>query len=255
MAMRNAFSLIELSIVLVILGLLTGGILSGQSLIRASELRSVTADFNRYRTAVFTFRDKYFALPGDMTNAQAFWGVRAAGTNLVCQQTLNVTTGTCNSDGNGIVDALSTDGTMYNERFLAWQHLAYAGLIEGAYTGASGGSSGIVSNVGSNVPGAKLSSGFFAFAYLGNYSGNANLYDRFYGQAIQLSSTSGKPLTPTEAWNLDTKLDDGKPATGAVFAPKMTSTWAPNCTDSDAATANYNVAQDSKLCTVWMIFL
>ena len=72
---KKAFSLVELSIVLVILGLLVGGILSGQSLIRAAQLRSVTADYTRFVTAVNTFRDKYFALPGDMTNAQSVWGV------------------------------------------------------------------------------------------------------------------------------------------------------------------------------------
>ena len=72
--MRAAFSLVELSIVLVILGLLTGGILTGQNLIRAAELRSVVTEFQTYQTAVMTFRDKYFALPGDMTNATDFWG-------------------------------------------------------------------------------------------------------------------------------------------------------------------------------------
>ncbi|MFM9890490.1 MAG: type II secretion system protein, partial [Rickettsiales bacterium] len=76
-SLRYGFSLVELSIVLVILGLLTGGILSGQSLIRAAELRSVSTEYNRYVTAVQTFRDKYFALPGDMTNAQSFWGSSA----------------------------------------------------------------------------------------------------------------------------------------------------------------------------------
>jgi prepilin-type N-terminal cleavage/methylation domain-containing protein len=73
---QSAFSLVELSIVLVILGLLVGGVLMGQSLIRAAELRRVVTDYNKYTTAVQSFRDKYFALPGDMTNAQNFWGVQ-----------------------------------------------------------------------------------------------------------------------------------------------------------------------------------
>jgi len=70
----SGFSLVELSIVLVILGLLTGGILGGQALIRAAELRAVTTEYDRWVTATRTFQDKYFALPGDMTNATAFWG-------------------------------------------------------------------------------------------------------------------------------------------------------------------------------------
>jgi prepilin-type N-terminal cleavage/methylation domain-containing protein len=61
--MKAAFSLVELSIVLVILGLLTGGILTGQNLIRAAELRAVVTEFNRYQTAVRTFEDKYSPFP------------------------------------------------------------------------------------------------------------------------------------------------------------------------------------------------
>lgn len=73
-AHRQAFSLVELSIVLVILGLLVGGILAGQSLIKASELRKIGADFTRYESAINAFRDKYFFYPGDLPNATQLWG-------------------------------------------------------------------------------------------------------------------------------------------------------------------------------------
>ena len=76
--MKNGFSLVELSIVLVILGLLTGGILGGQALIRAAELRAATTESQRYLAAINSFRDKYFALPGDMAIATRFWGVSTA---------------------------------------------------------------------------------------------------------------------------------------------------------------------------------
>ena len=62
--LKRAFSLVELSIVLVILGLLVGSVLAGQSLIRAAELRSVATEYNKYVTASRTFRDRYFGLPG-----------------------------------------------------------------------------------------------------------------------------------------------------------------------------------------------
>lgn len=74
-----AFSLVELSIVLVILGLLVGGVVAGQSLIRAAELRSVSTDYQRFLTATLTFRDKYFALPGDFTMASRVWGLLTEG--------------------------------------------------------------------------------------------------------------------------------------------------------------------------------
>ena len=79
---QQGFSLVELSIVLVILGLLVGGILSGQSLIRASELRSVTTEYQTYVTSLGTFRDRYFALPGDLSNAASFWSTVASGAVL-----------------------------------------------------------------------------------------------------------------------------------------------------------------------------
>ncbi len=76
--MRHGFSLVELSIVLVILGLLTGGILAGKSLMRASELRAVSTEYQRYLTAAQSFRGKYFELPGDFSKAQSFWGIAHA---------------------------------------------------------------------------------------------------------------------------------------------------------------------------------
>ena len=96
--MKNAFSLVELSIVLVILGLLTGGILGGQSLIRAAELRSVSTEAARYTTAVYSFRDKYMALPGDMPNATAFWGAAPD-----CSAQTASGASTCNGNGDGML--------------------------------------------------------------------------------------------------------------------------------------------------------
>lgn len=149
-AFHYAFSLVELSIVLVILGLLTGGILTGQSLIRASELRAVTTEYQRYATAVQAFRDKYFALPGDMPNATRFWGVQHA-TLATCQTTASTTALTCDGNGDGNI------GYTY-EIFRAWQHLANACLIEGTYNGIDGGAgAGYDPILGVNVPRSKMS--------------------------------------------------------------------------------------------------
>lgn len=71
---NGGFSLVELSIVLVILGLLVGGILGGQSLIHAAELRAIPTETEKYQTALNTFRMKYFALAGDFDKATSFWG-------------------------------------------------------------------------------------------------------------------------------------------------------------------------------------
>ena len=135
-----AFSLIELAIVLVILGLLVGGIMTGQSLIRAAELRSITTDLNQFQTSISVFRAKYSDLPGDMPDATAFWGAAHA-TPVTCATTVGTGTQTCNGDGNGQIGNYGSAATYY-EVHRMWQHLANTGLIEGSYTGVDGGGSG-----------------------------------------------------------------------------------------------------------------
>ncbi len=214
---RTAFSLVELSIVLVILGLLTGGILQGQSLIRQAELRSVITQYQRYVTATQSFRDKYFQLPGDFNNAQAFWGVQ--GTNCSGTVTTLTTTGTCNGNGNWTFDA-ATAASSNGERFQYWRQMALASLIEGNYSGISG-PNGAPDHVSSNAPPGRISNTLWSIA---NYvaSGSTQYFDgNFIALSIGLPMSGSGPnnpfLKPEEAWNIDTKLDDGKPATGKII--------------------------------------
>lgn len=245
--------MVELSIVLVILGLLTGGILAGQSLIRAAELRSVTSDLQRYSTAIFTFRDKYLALPGDMTNATRFWGIRGGttGNDTACWHTLGSYTGTCNGDGNGRIQG--TDVTEA-ERYLVFQHLALAGLIEGSYTGASTVNNDIGAYAPINVPRGRLSNSAWSILFfLGPLSGDPQLFDNPYNiNVIRLSVNAGYTiLKPEEAWNIDTKNDDGKPGTGVMWVYKNTSTFNPACATSNVtSTAEYNVTNTSVACSL-----
>lgn len=249
---QDGFSLVELSIVLVILGLLTGGILAGQSLIRAAELRSVSADIQRFQSSIYSFRDKYFALPGDMTNATRFWGVRAGtGSDLTCHQTINTTTNTCNGNGDGRMDQIASDVT-FGERFLAWQHMAYAGLVEGSFTGASGSAAAEVRTPGTNMPRSKLSNTGFLLAHTsGPQSGSAFYFDGAYGiNTMHLHNIAGHVMKPEEMWNLDTKIDDGKPATGAIFTYKSTSAWQPGCATTDVvSTAEYALTNSGTICS------
>jgi prepilin-type N-terminal cleavage/methylation domain-containing protein len=70
---HSAFTLVELSIVLVIIGLIIGGVLAGRDLIRAAELRSLVSEVERYNSAVNAFKLKYNCLPGDCATATNFW--------------------------------------------------------------------------------------------------------------------------------------------------------------------------------------
>lgn len=260
--MKNAFSLVELSIVLVILGLLTGGILGGQALIRAAELRSVATEYQRWITATQTFRDKYLALPGDITNATRFWGALDGGDgiNSDCRGE-SITLLTCNGDGNGRIQGFTTSATFTHESFLFWQHLANAGLIEGKYAGNFGNFAGNTICTGAdyvpgcNVPRSKISQGFWVVNGHLTVSGNADLFDGNYGNTLALTDVTsftsaqytGDLLRAEEAWNIDTKLDDGSPGLGSVVAARWgTCTTAAN--SADVNNAAYRLNTSTQIC-------
>ena len=249
---RRAFSLVELSIVLVILGLLVGGVLAGQSLIRAAELRAVSAEHARYITAVHSFRDKYFALPGDINNATAFWG-----TDANCAGTYTGATaaaGTCNGNGNGLINTAAAASST-GEWFQFWKQLALAGLIEGSYTGFAGTITNEQHIGGQNAPRSRMPTGVWATLTNPSWTGNGvyfdGIYNNFmvYGRATNWDP-SGQVLKPEEAWNIDTKMDDGLPARGKMIIRN----WS-TCTTATASsqlTATYLLTSNSVACTlIW----
>lgn len=249
--MKRGFSLVELSIVLVILGLLTGGILAGQSLIRASELRAVTAEYQRYAAAVNSFRDKYFAIPGDMNNATRFWGRQVAAAHCVTNSAAAVATpGACDGDSDSTLTAAGA-ASQSGEVFQFWKQLANAGLVEGSYTGLAGSGGVSDSDAGVNVPTSKLGAGVWSIGYLApTFAGSAQLYALDYGNHFVFGAVtaSANPdaaiLKPEEAWNIDTKLDDGKPAQGKIIARF----WNNACAAADDGThANTDLAASYKL--------
>lgn len=261
--MLKGFSLVELSIVLVILGLLTGGILAGQSLIRAAELRSISAEYQRYIAATQSFRDKYMAIPGDFKDATLFWGRVGGGTGNCANVETNSDTGlpTCNGDGNGIVNS----GT--HEMFRFWEHLAAAGLIEGSYTGIRGtGATGPWYHlIGENCPQSKMSNAGWSAVNRGTQLASSGFFDGNYGNSLQFggqgdsnSETGASLLQPEELWNIDTKMDDGRPAIGKIAVRTRTgcaiaangAALTTSAADAAKVDANYNLTSTTKACSV-----
>ncbi len=107
---ESGFTLVEIAIVLVIIGLLIGGVLKGQELIKNAKIKNVMKQCDEMRVAFSSYQDRYKFLPGDDTGANARWGV-------------------ANGNGNGQITGAEADR--------AFQHLSEAGFISGTYDGTS----------------------------------------------------------------------------------------------------------------------
>ena len=226
-ARQKGFTLIELSIVLVIIGLIVGGVLVGQDLIKAAQIRATITQVEKYNTEVNTFVGKYTGVPGDLAgNTSSSFGM--AGVYL-----LSANGAQGQGDGSGIVEdgacaAAGTGGANGNlfcgEISTFWAQLSWANLIDGGFGAFSTTGNGVpataatVTTLGSYIPSAKLGTGM-SFTV---FSGSGNNY---YGMLpITAISTGGvytvnaSGISPTTAAAIDTKLDDGLPDSGVVRA-------------------------------------
>jgi len=271
----EGFTLIELSIVLVVIGLLIGGVLAGQALIRQSQVNSAMMDAQRYISAAGNFQQKYGSLPGDMANATDYWGTMVT-SGLSCPPAAGATspggTLTCGGDGNGQVNSLTLSPVTTqndNEALLFWQHLANAQLIQGSYTGI-GGSAGTSDHViGTNCPASRVEGAGFGIAYVGvvnssstigitnDYYYNANSGTN-YGHVLVFGSYKSNNLpvsailTASEAQSFDNKYDDGSPSSGNVLSWVKTTGYAPSCV-TGTTTYTYNTGGKGPLCSLILI--
>jgi prepilin-type N-terminal cleavage/methylation domain-containing protein len=253
-ASTHGFTLVEMSIVLVILGLIAGGIISGQSLIRSSQLRSVSTDIARYSAAAENFRTKFGATPGDFKSAESYWG--SATTCPGTFATPSTDEATCNGNGNEVLEATAARS---NELVRFWQHLADAKMIEGQYTGVS--LSGVYSTLGTlpgtNVPASKLGKAGYSVYPIGYFAteSDPNYYAGDYGNALYLGTNNSTTavanyyaLKPVELWNIDAKMDDGLPGYGVIRSLKTYS----NCVTSTVTPVGtkYLIATNSVSCAL-----
>lgn len=189
--------------VLVILSLLVGGILSGQALIKATELRSVQQQANEFSIALNLFNDQYMDLPGDLSNAQQYWPDDS--------QYVGFTT--ANGDGNGRIGGT---GPSQGESDNAWEQLSLAGLISGRYDGDSFAVPGV------SRPASKITPAAFWIGHTYHDPPTIIPLHNYVGNHIQLSTVymtrlGGTILSPRDAYSIDAKTDDGKPNTGSIL--------------------------------------
>ncbi len=256
MQYRNGFTLIELSMVILIVSLVISGAFVGKNMMAAAEIRTVIGEYDMYTKAVREFSDKYQALPGDFGNSAATgnWGTdTTAGT---CPNITNYTTlrrETCDGNADGTIgNWLNETASNDYEWFRAWQHLANAGLIEGQFTGVKASATAGTTAIGTNVPRSKIgrASGW-TLMYMAT-SVNDNFYfaptashTLIFGAQTTSSFTDAAVLTPIETKNIDDKMDDGMPYTGNLRVKRANGN---SCAIGTASTDAYRLTADTNAC-------
>jgi prepilin-type N-terminal cleavage/methylation domain-containing protein len=184
MRKQAGFTLIEIAIVLVIIGLLLGGVLKGQELITSARVRNIISQQDGVKAAYFGFLDRFRALPGDYS---------LASTNIA-----NVAAG-ANGNGNGQITANTVAGATIDEFIAVWDHLSKAGFINGSYTYAAS----------PENPGTAPTSPYARYIQV--------IYDNVYGDgtgAVRHNIKTGNGIPSELLSEIDRKIDDGNPVTG-----------------------------------------
>jgi len=231
---KSGFTLVELSIVLVIIGLIIGGVLVGRELINAATVRAQISQIEKYQTAVNTFRGKYGYLPGDIPDPIATQYAFAARGQYEGE-----------GDGNGVIEGIQFDGandengtaSFTGEAAVFWTDLSAANLIEGKFnTATSNTFPGSVTGaaIANYFPPAKIGNGNYVYVYSGGpgsgWPDNSNNMNYFGFSVVTScykcsggSMGSGVPaafpnIAVANAYAIDNKIDDGLPQSGRVTA-------------------------------------
>ncbi len=182
---QTGFTLIELAIVLVIIGLLLGGVLRGQELINSARVKSLTRDFQNVQVYLYTYQDRFRAIPGDDPAADDHVG----GTLATPATSL----------ANGRIEGEWNSTTVTNESFLFWEHVRLAGIAPGSTDTGAG------TYIPLNTNGARLG--------VQSVNGMTEITNMTGSFAICSTGILGR-----DALQIDTTLDDGETSTGSVRA-------------------------------------
>ena len=194
---QSGFTLIEIAIVLVIIGLLLGGILKGQELINSARVKNLSTDFRNIPLFIYGYQDRFRALPGDDPAVVAHLGANG----------VQATT-PAGTQGNAVIGGNWNSVTLTDESYLFWQHVRLAGLAPGSTVtavpadylprNATGGRIGIQSGttVAANSPVIGANGNAITGAYV----------------------ICSEGILGNFVLQLDTQMDDGNTAAGSLMA-------------------------------------
>ncbi len=240
---QAGFTLVELAVVMIIIGLLIGGVLKGQELIANAQVASTVSQIKGVDAAVSTFRDTYSAVPGDMINAAG-----AAG------RLPNCTAAPCvNGNGDGRLGVLpNAAGANAGESLAFWAHLNAADLVAGVQNVNT-------ATFGQALPASPVGGGLVAgFTNTGAIAGQTSAANPRGGLYVVLRSQPGAPaaaanaaITTTQAARIDRKMDDGSPNGGTVVAiGAAAGTGAGNCASATTPVGVYNEGTNGLDCSI-----
>ncbi|MCH9670292.1 MAG: prepilin-type N-terminal cleavage/methylation domain-containing protein [Gammaproteobacteria bacterium] len=238
-AKQAGFTLVEIAIVLVIIGLLLGGILKGQELINSARVRNM-ADMNAgIQAAYYGFIDRFRRVPGDWSNTPATAAIGV----------------TINGGGNdnGRIDNGQGGTPIFAEANAMWEQLSKAGFIQGSYNGSA---ATPTTNSGQTPLNA-----FNNVVLLGR---TADYLDETTA-AERLNLVLGRGIPVDIGRELDVKLDDGIPETGVLrlttevggsqtFGGLAASSASPSCSSGAAGNRIYDIANDSQDCNTAFLY-
>ena len=224
---NTGFTLIELSIVLVIISLIVGGVIGGKVLIRSSELRNIISDLYSYDTAINTFNLQYDALPGDFREAASYWPA--------C---LDDDTNTCNGNGNSVYTLKAGK----SENIRAWQHLGLSKILSDDFVGIN---TGIREEM---YP--ETSMGILIDVSSFGYSESA-INQSIYGKSGNALVFYGLQEVENNVFiNIDKKADDGIADTGRIYGVSFDASTPCTTGHYSGASGDWLKTGNSVLCSL-----
>ena len=215
---QKGFTLVEIAIVLVIIGLLLGGVLKGQELINSAKVKNLANDFRTIPVFIYGYQDKFKRLPGDDPEAASRFGSNGKLASLSGQK-----------PGNGVIEGAWDSTDVTSENVLFWQHVRLAGFASGSTDFSDKASASLPSNAEGGQIGITMTppiSGLSGTYYLCSSGINSKL-----------------------ALQLDTTMDDGKATNGTLRAMETSGSSSSSSSSSSTTTTTSSSSSSSSTTT------